>query len=150
VAERTRGYAHRIDIAAPVGLVWRGLVDPELLSSWCAPGARISAREGGSYNVRVAAQLEREAHIDVFDPERRLRLIYLPPRGLPETEAVMVDDFILSVEGDSVVLRLMGSGFPEDEGWDAYYARVRASWGTALARLKVLCEQLASGKRTGR
>jgi uncharacterized protein YndB with AHSA1/START domain len=148
MAERTRGYAHRVDVAAPVELVWRGLVDPTLLASWCGPGARVSAREGGSYNVRLNGELEREAHIDVFDPGRRLRLIYLPPRGLPETEAVMVDDFILGVEQDSVAVRLMGSGFPQDESWDHHYARVRGAWGLALAKLKVCSEQLASGKRT--
>ena len=147
MAERTRGYAHRVDVAAPVELVWRGLVDPALLVAWCGPGARVSAREGGSYNVRVNGELEREAHIDVFDPGRRLRLIYLPPRGMPQTEAVMVDDFILGLEQDSVALRLMGSGFPQDEGWDQYYARVRSAWGLALAKLKVCSEQLASGKR---
>jgi uncharacterized protein YndB with AHSA1/START domain len=147
VAERTRGYAHRVDVRSPVELAWRGLVDPQLLAAWCGP-ARISAREGGSYNVRVNGELEREAHIDVFDPNRRLRLIYLPPRGLPDTEAVMVDDFILNAERDSVALRLMGSGFPQDESWDAHYARVRAAWGLALAKLKVCCEQLASGKRS--
>ncbi len=36
VAERTRGYAHRIDINAPPELVWRGLIDPELLASGAA------------------------------------------------------------------------------------------------------------------
>lgn len=147
MAERTRGYAHRVDISAPLELVWRGLVDPEMLAAWCGPGARVSARAGGSYNVRINDELEREAHIDVFDPGRRLRLIYLPPRGLPATEAVMVDDFILGLEQDSVAVRLMGSGFPQDESWDPYYARARAAWGLALAKLKVCSEQLASGKR---
>lgn len=147
MAERTRGYAHRVDIEAPVELVWRGLVDPELLAAWCGPNARVSAREGGSYSVRINGELERDAHIDVFDPGRRLRLIYMAPRGLPETEAVMVDDFILDLEPGSVAVRLMGSGFPQDESWDSYYARVRAAWGLALAKLKIFSEQLASGKR---
>jgi uncharacterized protein YndB with AHSA1/START domain len=147
MAERTRGYAHRIDVEAPVELVWRGLVDPELLAFWCGPGARVSAREGGSYVIAINGEIEREAHIDVFDPGRRLRLVYLPPHGLPDTEAVMIDDFILGAEQRSVALRLMGSGFPQDESWDDYYVRVRAAWGLALARLKVCSEQLASGKR---
>jgi uncharacterized protein YndB with AHSA1/START domain len=147
VAERTRGYAHRVNVSAPVELVWRGLVEPELLNTWCGPGARVSARAGGSYCVRINGELEREAHIDVFNPARRLRLIYMPPYGLPETEAVMVDDFILDIEQGEVALRLMGSGFPQDESWDHYYQRVRGAWGLALARLKVCTEQLASGKR---
>ncbi len=147
MAERTRGYAHRVNVSAPVELVWRALVEPELLNTWCGPGARVSARTGGSYYVRINDELEREAHIDVFNPARRLRLIYMPPYGLPETEAVMVDDFILDIEQGEVALRLMGSGFPQDESWDRYYQRARGAWGLALARLKVCTEQLASGKR---
>jgi uncharacterized protein YndB with AHSA1/START domain len=141
--ERSRGYAHRIDVLAPVALLWRGLVDPELLALWYGPGARVDARSGGSYLVRADRDLLREAHIDVFEMERRLRLIYMPPRNLPFSEAVMVDDFILSSEGDTAVLRLLGSGFPVDEAWDSYYQRLRNGWAQALARLKVCIEQRA-------
>lgn len=147
MAERTRGYAHRVNVNAPAELVWRGLVEPELLNSWCGPGARVSARAGGSYLVRINGDIEREAHIDIFDYGRRLRLIYMPPPGLPESEAVLVDDFILDIEQGVAVLRLMGSGFPQEEDWDLYYQRVRGAWALALARLKVGTEQLAGGKR---
>ena len=147
MAERTRGYAHRINVNVPAELVWRGLVEPELLNSWCGPGARVSARAGGSYLVSINGDIEREAHIDIFDYGRRLRLIYMPPPGLPESEAVLVDDFILDIEQGVAVLRLMGSGFPQEEDWDLYYQRVRGAWALALARLKVCTEQLASGKR---
>lgn len=146
MAERTRGYAHRIDVQAPVEMVWRGLVDPHLLSLWYGPGARVSPKAGGSYYVRADRDLEREAHIDVFEPGRRLRLIYLAPRGLPANEAVMVDDFILDTEQDMAVLRLLGSGFPMDESWDPYYQRLRGGWAQALARLKVLTEKQLRNK----
>ncbi|HEV7431716.1 MAG TPA: SRPBCC domain-containing protein [Steroidobacteraceae bacterium] len=146
MAERTRGYAHRVNVNAPAELVWRGLIDPELLAAWCGPGARVTARSGGSYFIRLNGEIEREAHIDVFDPGRRLRLIYLPPRGLPESEAVTIDDFILDTEQGVAVLRLLGSGFPPDELWDPHYVQLRAGWALALARLKVCAEQLASGK----
>ncbi len=150
MAERTRGYAHRIDINAPAELVWRGLVDQELVAIWCGPGARVTARAGGGYYMRLNGELEREALIDVFDTGRRLRLIYMPPRGLPESEAVMIDDFILDAEQGVAVLRLLGSGFPQDELWDAFYVRLRGAWALALARLKVCIEQLASGKQPGK
>jgi uncharacterized protein YndB with AHSA1/START domain len=149
MAERTRGYAHRIDINAPAELVWRGLIEPELLTSWCGPGARVTARSGGGYFVRLNGDLEREANIDVFDPPRRLRLIYMTPRGLPQIDAVTVDDFILDTERGVAVLRLLGSGFPQDEAWDAFFVRLRAGWALGLARLKVYVEQLASGARPG-
>lgn len=149
MVERTRGYAHRIDVRAPAALVWRGLIEPELLSLWYGPGARVSAKAGGSYCVRADRDLEREAHIDVFEPARRLRLIYMPPRDLPANDAVLVDDFILDTDKNVAVLRLLGSGFPQDESWDAYYQRLRGGWGQALARLKICIEQRVAGKTTG-
>ena len=144
MAERTRGYAHRIDVRAPVDLLWRGLIEPALLAKWYGPGARIAARAGGRYLVCADRDLEREAHIDVFEPARRLRLIYMPPRDLPANDAVVVDDFILNTEGEIAVLRLLGSGFPQDESWDSYYQRLRGGWAAALARLKVYTERSAA------
>ena len=141
VAERTRGYAHRVDVRAPVALVWRALIEPAQLNLWCGRGARVDARTGGSFCVRADRDLEREAHIDVFEPGRRLRLIYMSPRHLPVTDAVMVDDFILSEEQGAAALRLLGSGFPQDDAWDGYYQRLRGGWAQALARLKVLVER---------
>jgi uncharacterized protein YndB with AHSA1/START domain len=141
VAERTRGYAHRIDVNAPSAMVWNALVDPKMVSLWYGPGARITAKAGGGYAVRIDRNIEREAHIDVFEAGRRLRLIYMPPAGLPADDAVIVDDFILDTEEGIAVLRLLGSGFPMDENWDTYYQRLRAHWGLALARLKIAVER---------
>src|SRR5664279_1580472 len=98
MAERTRGYAHRIDARSPVELVWRALLEPPLLAKWYGPEARVASRAGGSYRVRADRDLLREAHIDVFEPARRLRLIYMPPANLPASDAVLVDDFILNTE----------------------------------------------------
>ena len=143
MADRTRGYAHRIDVSAPVELLWRGLIEPGLLALWFGPGARVDAKLGGSYAVRLDRELQREAHIDVFEVGRRLRLIYMPPPELPPNDAVMIDDFILDTEADAAVLRLLGSGFPAEIAWDMYYLRLRNGWGQALARLKVCIERLA-------
>jgi len=141
VAERTRGYAHRIDVNAPAGMVWNALVDSKMASLWYGPEARITAKAGGSYTARIDRNIEREAHIDVFEAGRRLRLIYMPPPGLPASDAVIIDDFILDTEQGVAVLRLLGSGFPMDENWDPYYQRLRAHWGLALARLKIMVER---------
>jgi uncharacterized protein YndB with AHSA1/START domain len=145
MAERTRGYAHRIDVAAPVVLVWRGLIEPARLKLWFGPEARVAARAGGSYVVKADRDLLREAHIDVFEPERRLRLIYMPPKALPAHDAVLVDDFVIRSEAGLVVVHVLGSGFPVEEAWDDYYNRLRGGWAQALARLKVLSERDARG-----
>ncbi|MGH8254102.1 MAG: SRPBCC family protein [Steroidobacteraceae bacterium] len=146
MAERTRGYAHRIDVNAPSEMVWSALVDPKMVSLWYGPNARVTPKAGGSYYVRIDRNIEREAHIDVFEAGRRLRLIYMPPPGLPADDAVIVDDFILDTEEGVAVLRLLGSGFPIAESWDAYYQRLRNGWGLALARLKIAVERQAKPK----
>jgi len=142
---RTRGYAHRIDVSAAVPAVWNALTDSRLLVLWCSPGAEISARQGGSFRANVDRITETEAHIDVYEPHRRLRLIHLPSSGIPDSQATLVDDFILDEAPGGATLRLLGSGFPSEEDWDAIYLRRRTGWQHALTRLKVLVEREARG-----
>jgi uncharacterized protein YndB with AHSA1/START domain len=149
MAHGTRGYAQRVDIRADIETVWRALLDPALLAQWYGPGARIDAREGGLYCVLHGESLEREAHIDVLLPPRRLRLIYMPLPHLPDDGAVVVEDFLL--DGDpaararnlpaATVLRLLGSGVPDSAAWHSTYVALRRGWELALLRLKVLLEK---------
>jgi len=162
--DTTRGYAHRVDIHAGVETVWRALLEPETLAQWYAPGARVDAREGGVFCARHGSEMQREAHIDVFLPPRRLRLIYMPLPHLPDEGAVLVEDFLLDTDpaaarahktSEVTVLRLMGSGVPEDSAWHATYMALRRGWEQALLRLKVLLERppgsgIDEGPRFGR
>jgi uncharacterized protein YndB with AHSA1/START domain len=149
MAEGTRGYAQRVDIRASIETVWQALVDPKILGQWYAPAVRIDARERGIYSVRLDAKHTLEAHIDVFVPPRRLRLIYMPFAGMPDEEAVVVEDFLLDCDETAppeaaaaavTVLRLLGSGIPDSSAWNPIYQRLRTGWGRALLRLKVLLE----------
>jgi uncharacterized protein YndB with AHSA1/START domain len=141
MSERERGYAHRIDILADASQVWRALTDAEQLTRWCSPAADIRARQGGLFRASVDRVTEFEAHIDVFEPERRLRLMYLPSSALPRAETVMVDDFILDRVPGGTIVRLLGSGVPATPEWDTQYWRLRTSWQQAMTRLKVFVEQ---------
>jgi uncharacterized protein YndB with AHSA1/START domain len=141
MAERTRGYALRIDIAVDKGRVWQALTTSPALVRWCSPSAEISARTGGIFRASVDRVTELEAHIDVFEPERRLRLIYLPSPALPPAETALVDDFMLDGNERNTIVRLLGSGFPTDSAWDPVYMRLRVGWERAIARLKVLIEE---------
>jgi uncharacterized protein YndB with AHSA1/START domain len=139
---RTRGYAHRIDIAAGAALVWKALTDTESLRKWCSPDAQISAREGGHFRASVDRVTELEAHIDVLVPQRRMRIIYLPSADLPQNGSTIVDDFMLDgSDASKTILRLLGSGFPISQESDTQYLRLRTGWERAVARLKVLVEQ---------
>jgi len=141
--ERGRGYAHRIDIAAGADEVWRALTESEHLPKWCSPGAQIRAQKGGLFRASVDRVTELEAHIDVFDPKRRLRLIYLPTKALPPTDDPIVDDFLIdaNTKEPGTILRLLGSGFPATEEWNRQYQRLRLGWQQAMTRLKVFTEK---------
>lgn len=144
--ERARGYAHRIDIAADAGEVWRALTHAEYLARWCSPGAQIRAQKGGLFRASVDRVTELEAHIDIFEPSRRLRLIYLPSKALPPTDDPLVDDFILDAKDPGTILRLLGSGIPSTEEWNLPYQRLRLGWQRAMTRLKVFAEQQLRSK----
>jgi uncharacterized protein YndB with AHSA1/START domain len=151
MALKTRGYAHRADIAAAPELVWVALTRQSLLAKWMAPDAKITARVGGRFASSLAPGLAREALIDVFDPPRRLRLLYLTPKGLPTADGAVVDDFLLDVEGEHTIVRLLGSGFPEEVAWEDHYRQMRSASERALLRLKVLAERpVAAAKRAAR
>ncbi|MBV9344396.1 MAG: SRPBCC domain-containing protein [Gammaproteobacteria bacterium] len=141
MSDKERGYAHRVDILADATRVWRALTDSARLAHWCSPRAEIRARAGGLFRASVDRVTEFEARIDVFEPQRRLRLMYLPHPTLRAARSVMVDDFILDPVAGGTILRLLGSGIPGGAEWDAQYARLRLSWQQALTRLKVLVER---------
>ncbi len=138
----TRGYACLAEIEAPPARVWRALTEPALVRIWLGAEAWIDARAGGQYRVGDRDR-GREARIDVYDPNRRLRLIYFAERGMPPCASAIVDDFLLdSRDGPGrTSLRLLGSGISEAAAWDAFYKRVRVGWGRGLARLKVALEK---------
>ena len=138
----TRGYAHLIEVDAPAARVWRALTDPALVSIWSGQEAEIDAREGGLYRIGKRNAGAREAHIDIFEPNRRLRLIYLNGPDLPSSDSAVVDDFLLDVrKGEGTTsLRLLGSGVPEEPSWDQTYVRLRMGWERFMARIKVTLE----------
>jgi len=138
----TRGYAHLVEIEAPGARVWRALTDPALMRIWFAGDVEIDPRQGGLYRLGRPSADGREAHIDIFEVNRRLRLIYLQGRNSPRSESAIVDDFLLDMrKGESMTsLRVLGSGIPESEEWDQPYSRIRHSWERFLARIKVTLE----------
>ncbi|MFO1426814.1 MAG: SRPBCC domain-containing protein [Steroidobacteraceae bacterium] len=141
MAERTRGYALRVDIDAEAPRVWQVLIERRCMERWCAPDARLTPRAGGSFSVSFERNLESQAHIDVFDAGRRIRLIYLPTPAMPAGESAVVDDIILEARPPQTVVRILGSGFDAGPAHEAAARRHQLGWRAALARLKVYIEK---------
>jgi uncharacterized protein YndB with AHSA1/START domain len=135
------GYALRIDTTAPIERVWQALTTAKELERWCSAGATIQPRAGGLFRAAVDRVTELEAHIDVFEAPRRLRLIYLASNALPPTESTLIDDFMIDLGKDVTIIRLLGSGMPSTKQWEIPFMRMKTSWERALARLKVHAEQ---------
>jgi uncharacterized protein YndB with AHSA1/START domain len=142
----TKGFAHRVDIMARPETVWAAMVDSAQLSLWLGRDARVRARAGGVWSITFDEDLLREATIDVFEPARRLRLIYLVPPGLPDFDGAVVEDYLLESDGSGTVLRVLGSGIPELPDWELLYRRLRSGTERALGRLKVLVERGARSR----
>jgi uncharacterized protein YndB with AHSA1/START domain len=138
---KTRGFAQRIDIDSPVAKVWVALCSPSVVPLWLGEDARIRPQQGGSWSATIAPGLARHAMIDVFDPPRRLRLIYLPPDDLSAFDGAVADDILLEAEGQRTIVRLLCSGVPDLPEWATYFVRVRAASERALARLKTMLER---------
>src|ERR1700722_5511515 len=138
----TRGYAHLVEIDVPVARVWRALTDPGLIRIWSGQEAEIDPSKGGSYQLGKRNAGGREAHIDIFDVNRRLRLIYLSGVDWPPSDSAVAADFLLDVrKGQGTTsLRLLGSGVPEAAEWDRSYMRIRMGWERLMARIKVTLE----------
>jgi uncharacterized protein YndB with AHSA1/START domain len=142
MGDRVRGYAHRVDIAGNVPSTWLALTDVAHLRRWCAPDAQMRARAGGLFRASVDRVTEMEAHIDVCEVERRLRLIYLPSAALPASDTAIVADFILEpAPAGGTIIRILGSGIPEGQGWDVQFKRMKMGWAAAMSRLKVYVEK---------
>lgn len=145
-----RSFAYRVDIGAPVERVWRAFTDSRLLERWTAPQASITPREKGRLQV-MFGDMELDAHIDVLITPQRMRLILLPTRGMPSTDAVIVEDFLFERGNASTVVRLLSSGVPSVQSWVTYYLAKRRHWELALTRLKVFLEKgLDQGEPTPR
>jgi uncharacterized protein YndB with AHSA1/START domain len=131
-----------VEVNVPISRVWTALTDPALMRVWSGQEAEIDARKGGLYRIGKRNAGGREAHIDIFDVDRRLRLIYLNGADEPPSDSAVVDDFLLDMRRDqrTTSLRVLGSGVPEAAIWDKSYVRMRLSWERFLARIKATLE----------
>jgi uncharacterized protein YndB with AHSA1/START domain len=142
VSSAYRSFAHRVDIGVPVERVWRAFTDSKVLGRWCAQGASITPREKGRMQVTFSAEIELDALIDVLTTPQRIRLILLPTRGMPTTDAVIIEDFLFErAPKTTTVVRLLSSGVPSSPAWVTYYLSKRRYWELALTRLKVFLEK---------
>jgi len=142
------------EIAAPVADVWRALTDAEWLTNWFPTEAKIYPAPGKGATVWTAWSAGNEefsASIAEWEENRRLKLVYAEPTPAEDAETALREgryfpfqiaaDYHLRARGDATVLRLVHSGFAEDESWDWQYEATSRGWKFELGGLKHYLER---------
>ena len=132
-----RGYAQFVEIRQAPERVFAAFADSRELMSWYATEASIEPRKGGRLLVKLGNGRVRDATIDIWEPGRRLRLIYMPDASLPQSATgPIVEDVLFDVKPGRTVVRIMGNGVPGEREWDTHYLALRRGWAFWLHALK--------------
>jgi uncharacterized protein YndB with AHSA1/START domain len=126
----TRTVEREVTIAADAAAVWKALTEADELVRWFPLDARVKPGAGGSVWMSWQELYEGESEIDIWEPERHLRLRF--PRHGP---LVMATDYHLQARGGSTVLRVVTSGFGSGADWDVMYGGVSRGWDFELISL---------------
>ncbi len=137
MSKATRGYAQFIEIQRPPARVFSAFTSKEWLERWYAAEASVDPRKGGTLKVKLRDGSVRDAILDVFEQDRRLRLIYMPDPALPPLpKGPMVEDVLFDLKPGRTVVRILGAGVPGERDWDTYFLWLRQGWTYWLHSLK--------------
>ena len=141
MSHKPRGYAQFVEIRQPPERVFAAFTDPAQLTRWYAAEASVEPRRGGRLCVTLANGRVRDATIDVWEPARRLRLIYMADPTLPSSATgPIVEDVLFDSKEGRTVVRVLGNGVPGEREWDPHFVLLRRGWTYWLHALKRFLE----------
>jgi uncharacterized protein YndB with AHSA1/START domain len=133
----TRDIELSVELDASPEDVFRAVTDGTELAKWLAPGARVTAPEGGkkgSIWISWGEGMSVEHEIEIFDAPKRMRH---PSGKNAETKAPMYADWSVEArEGGKATLRLVHSGFSAAADWDGEYEAHARGWKLMLENLR--------------
>lgn len=139
----TRAHETRIEIDAPIDVVWKAITEAKDLARWFAPKMTVEPGVGGFVLADWGPGIEWKTTVEVWEENRHLRLTETRDRMLspaPVEEKMepcrLVQDYYLESESGKTVLRLVHSGFGSSKDWDKEYEGTRGGWATCFVRLK--------------
>ncbi|MGH9804259.1 MAG: SRPBCC family protein, partial [Candidatus Acidiferrales bacterium] len=133
-----------IEIDAPLDAVWKALTDGEELARWFPLAARVTPGPGGSIWMSWGSPWEGEAKIEIWEPERRLRLTEPPPR--PDSIPVALE-YTLETRGGKTVLLLVQTFGTGDDWEEEYFDSTSRGWQFMFANLRHYLERHAGTPR---
>lgn len=142
--ERVRTVEQEMEIDAPLSAVWKALTEAKELVRWFPTETRVNPGLGGSIWLRWEDEYEAESGIEIWEPERHLRLMF-PIHGSTE----FATDYFLQSRtsggrvggGGGTVLRVVTSGFGVGDDWDVQFEDVRSGWAFELCGLRHYLER---------
>lgn len=146
----TRKQEHEIAIDAPVEAVWKAITDAEELTRWFVEAAKVEPGVGGTFRISWGGAEEGTSTIQVWEPNRRLRVVLAPfdmgPAKYDGTSPI-IDEYTIERRDGKTVLRLVSSGIPDTPEWDGFYNGTDAGWPSFFRTLRHYLEHHAGKPR---
>jgi uncharacterized protein YndB with AHSA1/START domain len=140
----TRDIELTVELDASPEDVFRAVTEGTELAKWLAPGARVTAPEGGkkgSIWISWGEGMSVEHEIEIFDAPNRIRH---PSGKNSETKAPLYADWSIEArEGGKTTLRLVHSGFSVGADWDDEFEAHARGWKLMLENLRHYFERHA-------
>lgn len=136
------------EIEAPVEAVWKALTDAEELTNWFPLEARVEPGQGGSIWMSWQdGEYANEGEIEDWRPNERLCIVHRLPDAKTGETVTVAQEFRIESRGGTTTLRLVHSGFGEDESWDDLYDATVRGWSFELRGLKHYLERHRGTRR---
>lgn len=117
-----------IEIGAPPEAVWKALTEGEELSRWFPPEARVTPGVGGKVFLSWGPGCEGEGPIHLWEPGRRF--------GWQEKgEQTIAVEWEIEATAGGTRVRLVQSGFGDEDTWDDYIDALERGWAYFLHNL---------------
>lgn len=140
----TRSHTERIDLRASLADVWHAITDIESLKKWLVQEGEFSPHIGGAYQLSLLDGTEMSGRIDIYIPNRRMRLVVALRDGaepLP-TGPITISLQLKEIE-KGTTLSVTVAGIPADEDWEEDYKRSEMRWQNGLEELRSLLNESA-------
>ena len=135
----TRRQQHEIAIDASVDAVWSAITDAEELTRWFVETAKVEPGVGGRFTISWGGGEEGGSTIDVWEPNRRLRVALKPfdmGAATSDRESPIVEEYTIERRDGKTILRLVQSNVPNAKEWDGFYNGTNSGWESFFRTLR--------------
>jgi uncharacterized protein YndB with AHSA1/START domain len=126
-----------ISIKAPAVLVWKAIAEAEGIRNWFSFDARVEPGVGGKIWWSFGPGMEWDSPITIWEQGKHLQTASDMGPDLPPFAV----DYFIEGKGDTTVLRIVTSGFGDDQAADEMYYGMEAGWAYFLEHIKLLLER---------